>query len=156
MLKVEIPGHGLLCLRCLVSDYNGTLACDGTLIPDIIPLLHALSEHLAIHVVTADTFGFARDQLAGLPVTLTILPPEQQDQGKLDYVKQLGTKSAICLGNGKNDMLMLREAALGICLIEHEGACVQTLLEADIVCKTVSDALNLLLNPKRLTATLRI
>jgi len=53
-------------------------------------------------------------------------------------------------------MLMLRDAALGICLTEAEGACVQTLQAADIVCRSAKDALNLLLNPKRLIATLRI
>ena len=155
MLSVDIPGHGVLRLRWLISDFNGTLACDGELIPEVIPLIHVVSEDLAIHVVTADTFGLAEAQLSGIPAKLTILPPHGQDQAKLDYVRQLGAQSAVCLGNGRNDMLMLREAALGICLTEREGACVQALREADIVCRSAPDALGLLLNPKRLIATLR-
>jgi soluble P-type ATPase len=50
---------------------------------------------------------------------------------------------------------MVKEAALGIAVIEKEGAAVETLLAADIVCGNILDALELLLNPKRLIATLR-
>lgn len=155
MLNIDIPGRGALRLQWLISDYNGTLACDGILIPEVVPLIHALSENVEIHVVTADTFGLAEEQCSRLPVKLTILPVEHQDQGKLDYVRELGAEAAVCVGNGRNDRLMLREAALGICLAEREGACVQTLLEADVVCGSARDALDLLLNPKRLIATLR-
>jgi soluble P-type ATPase len=156
MIEINIPGCGKLQLCTLVSDYNGTLACDGNLIPEVIPLIQALSTELDIHVVTADTFGLVAKNLRGLPIKLTILPPEHQDQGKADYLRQLGVLSTVCLGNGRNDMLMLNEAVIGICLVEAEGACVQTLQAADIVCRSTKDALNLLLNPKRLIATLRI
>lgn len=122
----------------------------------MIPLIRAISIDLDVHVVTAGTFGLAAKNLRILPVKLTILPPDCQDQGKADYLRQLGAQSTVCLGNGRNDMLMLRDAALGICLTEAEGACVQTLQAADIVCRSAKDALNLLLNPKRLIATLRI
>jgi soluble P-type ATPase len=156
MIEIDIPGRGELRLRFLIADYNGTLACDGIPIPEVIPLLGALSANLEIHIVTADTFGCAAKNLRELPVTLTILPPDRQDQGKADYLRQLGAQSAVCVGNGRNDLLMLRDAALGICVTEAEGACIQTLQAADIVCRHATDALNLLLNPKRLIATLRM
>ena len=155
MIEINILGRGELRLRFLVTDYNGTLACDGTLIPEVIPLIRALSTDLEVHVVTADTFGVAARNLQTLPVKLTILPLDRQDQGKADYLRQLGAQSAVCMGNGRNDLLMLRDAALGICITEAEGACIQTLQAADIVCRYAKDALNLLLNPKRLIATLR-
>lgn len=50
---------------------------------------------------------------------------------------------------------MLRDAALGICIIEAEGGCIKTLQVADIICRSAKEALNLLLSPKRLIATLR-
>lgn len=155
MLEINILGRSELRLRFLVTDYNGTLACDGTLIPEVIPLIRALSTDLEVHVVTADTFGVVANNVRILPVKLTILPLDRQDQGKADYLRQLGAQSTVCLGNGRNDILMLRDAALGICVTETEGACVQTLQAADIVCRSAKDALNLLLNPKRLIATLR-
>jgi soluble P-type ATPase len=61
----------------------------------------------------------------------------------------------LALGNGRNDRLMLQAAALGIALIQREGAAAQTLTSADLVCTSVLDALALLTTPKRLTATLR-
>ena len=155
MLEIDIPGYGELRLRFLVADYNGTLACDGTLLPEVINLLRTLARDLEVHVVTADTFGAAAENVRMLPVKLATLPPEGQDQEKANYIRGLGVQSAVCLGNGRNDLLMLKEAALGICIMEAEGACVQTLQAADIVCRSAPDALRLLLNPKRLIATLR-
>lgn len=50
---------------------------------------------------------------------------------------------------------MLDAAALGIAVLLQEGAAVQSLMVADIVCKEISLALDLLIHPLRLTATLR-
>ncbi|HKJ46485.1 MAG TPA: hypothetical protein VJ991_11715, partial [Balneolales bacterium] len=58
-------------------------------------------------------------------------------------------------GNGRNDRLMLDEAAVGIAVIQKEGASFQSLQAADVICTNIIDALELLVYPKRLTATLR-
>jgi soluble P-type ATPase len=50
---------------------------------------------------------------------------------------------------------MLAKAALGICVSLEEGAAVETINSADVICPSVLSALGLLLNPLRLTATLR-
>ena len=75
--------------------------------------------------------------------------------GKLDYVKELGCENTVCIGNGRNDRLMLKEARLGIAVILTEGVAQSTLSSADVVCTNIVSALELLLNPLRLTATLR-
>ena len=155
MIRLDIPGRGELRLKHLVSDYNGTLSCDGMLLPGIAPQLAALADQLEVHVVTADTFGLASEQCAGLPAELTVLPDGNQDEAKRDYINQLGAAHCVCLGNGCNDALMLRAAALGICVLEAEGACADSLREADVVCRSAGEALDLLLNPKRLVSTLR-
>jgi soluble P-type ATPase len=80
---------------------------------------------------------------------------DNQDMGKLDYVKGLGAQHTICIGNGRNDRLMLKEAALGIAVLLEEGAAVETLVSADIACTHILSALELLTHPLRLTATLR-
>ena len=91
MLTVDIPGYRTLQLEHLVMDYNGTLAVDGDIVPGVAPALEKLAAHLKIHVVTADTFGLAAEQLAGSPAQLTVLPPGRQDKAKLDYVNDLGS-----------------------------------------------------------------
>lgn len=155
MLEVSIPGYADLRLEHLVLDYNGTLACDGQLLPGVGDSLKRLAADVQIHVLTADTFGKARAGLAGLPCELVVLPPAGQDIGKLEYVKRLGVEKTVCIGNGRNDRLMVEAAALGIALILEEGAAGVTLSAADVVCGSVLSALDLLRNPLRLTATLR-
>ena len=73
MMRIDIPGGGSLRLEHLVLDFNGTLACDGELLPGVVERLQRLSESMRIHVVTADTFGRASEQLAGVPCLLSIL-----------------------------------------------------------------------------------
>jgi soluble P-type ATPase len=155
MLDIEIPGFGTLQLTCLVMDYNGTLAVDGRLIDGVGPRLVQLSRQLELHVVTADTFGCAQSALGQLPCLLQVLPRDNQAEAKQSYVRRLGTERTAAMGNGRNDRLMLADAALGIGLILGEGANASTLCAADVVCASVHDALDLLLFPKRLTATLR-
>ena len=117
--------------------------------------LTGLAEELEVHVLTADTFGVVRDRVARVPCSLTILPRESQEEGKLAYVRKLGAESTACIGNGRNDRLMLREAALGIAVILDEGAARETLDAADVVCTDILAALDLFRNPLRMTATLR-
>jgi len=155
MKEYKIPGYKTLVLKHLVLDYNGTLAVDGNLEDGVQQLLEALSQDLEIHVITADTFGKVKSGVEGIPCRVSILPLENQDQGKLDYIIRLGSHQTACIGNGRNDGLMLKESALGIAVILNEGAAVSTLMAADVVCTSIVSALELLLNPLRLTATLR-
>jgi P-type E1-E2 ATPase len=155
MIEIEIPGLSTLRLEHLVCDYNGTLALDGELLPGVRESLTALAARVQVHVITADTFGLATERLAGLPVSVTIIPSEAQDQAKLDVVSGLGRERVMAVGNGRNDCKMVAAAALGVALIQREGACAATLASADVVCTGILDALDLLLQPKRLIATLR-
>jgi len=59
------------------------------------------------------------------------------------------------VGNGSNDSLMLKAADLGVCVIEDEGASVKSVINADIVCRSIEEAFELLIKPKRIIATLR-
>ena len=155
MIEINIPGDRILKLEHIVLDYNGTIACDGDLIPGVKENLVALADKLQIHIITADTFGNVRSGLAGIQCELSIIAPESQDIGKLDYVKRLGAENTVCVGNGRNDQLMLKEAALGIAVILEEGAAAAALGGADVVCNNIVSALQLLKNPMRLIATLR-
>ena len=155
MIEITIPGYKTLKLEHLVLDHNGTLAVDGILLSGVKERLKALSADLKIHVLTADTFGKARSQLEDVPCKLSILPLDDQDTGKLAYIKKLGSERTACIGNGRNDRLMLKEAALGITVILEEGTALETLTSADVVCKDIVSALELLTHPLRLTATLR-
>ena len=155
MFTRSIPGFDDLNLAHMVMDYNGTMACDGELIDHVRELVEILSTSFTIHVVTADTFGKAQTSLAGLPATLSVLDQDRQEEQKLEYIENLGPDACVCIGNGRNDALMLQRAKIGIVLLQAEGAAVSAINCADIVCPDICSALELFIRPKRLTATLR-
>ncbi len=155
MWKISVPGFKDLEIESLVFDFNGTLAVDGVLLPGVKGELTELSGQFDIHIVTADTFGKAAEQLQGIPHSLEILPAKNQADAKRYYVQKLGNEKCIAVGNGRNDRFMLQEAILGIVVLQAEGAFAQTLLAADVVCCSIFDVFRLLKNPKRLVATLR-
>ena len=155
MPEIEIPGFGLLGWDHLVMDYNGTLAVDGQLSAGVKKRLLQLSRSMTLHVVTADTHGNVRHQMDGVPCGLHVLPAEHQAEAKAAYVDQLGAQRTIAMGNGRNDRLMLKAAVLGIALIAAESASMAALVNADLVCTSVFDALDLVASPLRLVAGLR-
>jgi soluble P-type ATPase len=155
MIEIDIPGRATMQLRHLVVDYNGTLAVDGSLLPGVRELLAQLTDRVEIHVVTGDTFLKAQASFSGVRCKVTILGSLNQAEAKVQYVEQLGPMSCVCIGNGRNDRLMLRGARLGIVVNQGEGAAIETVLAADVMAPDIGSALALLLNPLRLTATLR-
>ena len=156
MIRVEIPGLGLLEFEYFVTDFSGTLSEDGLLLPGAKEKLNELSGKLKIHVLTSDTFGRAREELKGVNCAIHVLEGEGHVSQKKDYVMNLGAGRVVALGNGNNDVLMLKTARLGIAVCLREG-CSREAVEASMILVTSPiDAINLLLRPKRLIATLRI
>ncbi len=153
-LLLELPGAESPLFRHLLLDFNGTLAEDGLLMDDVSQRLAVLSEQLEIHVITADTHGSARKQLAALPVKLHVLGHENQTRAKAEFLRSLDG-ACVAIGNGRNDAEMLRQAELGIVVIEPEALSRHTLENADLICLNIHRALDLLLKPARLVASLR-
>jgi len=156
MVTVHIPGKDeTLEIDHLVLDFNGTLAVDGRIKPGVADLLKELARKLRVHIVSAGTFGGVDNEVQGIPCVLKILSGADQTGQKARYVEELGAEHSACIGNGRNDLAMLEKAKLGIVVIQEEGAATASLLAADVVCRDVVSALQLLLQPLRLTATLR-
>jgi soluble P-type ATPase len=155
MIRIDIPGGEILELDHLVLDFNGTLALDGNILPGVKERLSELSRDLTVHIVTADIFGNVARLFAGTSHDIVILGPGEQDKAKQQVVRNLGPRTCVAMGNGKIDVLMLREAALGIGLIQEEGAFPGILTASDVICTNIRDGLDLLTHPLRLAATLR-
>jgi soluble P-type ATPase len=155
VVEINVPGLPPLQIEHLVLDYNGTMAVDGKLLPGLKQRLGRLARKLHLHVLTADTFGKVHGELRGAHAELVILGGRNQDLAKAAYVRKIGARRTACIGNGRNDRLMLRAAALGIALVQAEGAAAVALAEADVVARDARDALDLFLRPLRLVATLR-
>jgi soluble P-type ATPase len=153
MVSITIPARGTLELSHLVLDFNGTIATDGKLIPGVAAQLERLAAALSIHVLTADTNGSVRHECRDIPVTVHIIGNEDQEGEKRRFIE--GLEQAAVVGNGRNDLQMFKGAALSIAVLGEEGCCTQTLLHSDVLVRHIHDALDLLLKPNRLIATLR-
>lgn len=160
MIEIQIPGLRVLRVRTLVLDYNGTLACDGALLPGVSERLRELSKSLDIVVATADTCGTVEQAMDGLPATVHNLAMRQdrsvdEDEAKARLVRAL-QHDVVFVGNGRNDAPALRAAALGIAIIQAECAATAALVAADIVATDITNVLDLFIKPKRLIADLRV
>ena len=155
MLRIDVPGRGLLSIEHLVLDVNGTIAFDGELLEGVREGVAALEGVLQPVVVTADTHGSAEDLAEALGVHVRVVEAGREAEQKLDLVESLEPDRVAAIGNGANDREMLRASALGICVIGREGAASGTVAAADIVVGSIDDALGMLAVPQRLIATLR-
>lgn len=155
MIDITIPGKGSYTIEHVILDLNGTIALDGKIIRGVMKRVITLSKKVHVHVVTADTNENAERLLKKLPVTLLKIEEAQEDEQKWRVVKERGKSSVVSIGNGCNDVSMLRESAIGICVIGGEGASSEAIAASDLAVPGINDALDLLLKPHRMIATLR-
>jgi P-type E1-E2 ATPase len=155
MLEIVIPSRGVLHLEHLVLDVNGTIALDGQLSGGVSERLDNLRELMDIWLVSADTQGTLAALAAGLQVGARRLRSGDEAAQKAALVEELGADRVVAVGNGANDVAMLRRAAVGIAVLGGEGLAATCLSAADVIAPDIGTALDLLLRPRRLIATLR-
>ena len=151
-LLVHIPEGATLGLEHVVLDVNGTLSDHGKLLAGVRERLGKIRGELEVHLVSGDTFGTLDEVARELE-----LAPRRVARGeeKAAHVRDLGAIGVVVIGNGSNDVLALEAAALGIAVIGPEGASGAAVRTADVVCRSIEEALDLLLDPRALGATLR-
>lgn len=155
-IEIEIPGRTNLRISHLFLDFNGTIAKDGALIPGVKPRLMKLARKLQIIVLTADTHGTARQTLGKLQITVRVVGSGREKRRILRAFKTRSRAQAIvAIGNGRNDVAMMKSADLGIAVIGPEGLSCDLLRHASVLAPNILDALDLMLKPKRLIGTLR-
>jgi soluble P-type ATPase len=152
MLHIEIPGRGTIEIQHAVFDLNGTLAVDGRLHAGVVERLRLLADLLAIHILTAGTHGNLTHLQRELALPFQLIGDGQE---KARCVQELGPAHVVALGNGTNDAAMLALAAIGIAVMTAEGVAVSALQAADLLVPGPIEAIDVLLHPKRLVATLR-
>jgi P-type E1-E2 ATPase len=155
MIELTIPGRGKLEIEYLVTDVNGTLAVDGQLIDGLIKRLSGLKDRVSVQMITADTHKRQATIDQQLSLAAVRLEPGDEAEQKAGFVRSLGAEKVAAIGQGANDAAMLKEAAIGICVMSQEGTAVEALLSADIVVPDIFAALDLLDKPLRIIATLR-
>jgi soluble P-type ATPase len=151
-LTIEIPGRPLLGLEHLLLDLNGTLTDRGALIDGVAGRLSRIERQLTLHALSADTFGTLDELANDLHISAHRISSGAE---KRAFLEALGPEHCAAIGNGSNDVSMLSIAALSIAVVGPEGASVAALTAADVVCRSILEALDLLLDERAIVATLR-
>ncbi|MCK9445196.1 MAG: HAD family hydrolase [Tissierellaceae bacterium] len=155
MIKYTIPGREDIEIDNVVLDYNGTIAVDGKLLDGVGQLLSRLKGQVNLYVLTADTYGTVEEECKTIGAEVLKFPKENAGKSKQDIVRKLGGDRTITVGNGFNDIEMFQESILSIGVIEGEGASGKLLLHADIVARSIIEALEIILSKDKVKATLR-
>jgi soluble P-type ATPase len=153
-MRIDIPGWGSVDIENIVIDLDGTMATDGKISHEVKEKIGELAPLAKIYVLTANPQGPADEEIAGMKAELIKVSNEDSKQGKFDFLKTLNLEMTVAIGNGSNDQLILKEAALGIAVLGDEGVSVSAMKSADIVVKNIQSALDLFLKPRRLITTL--
>ncbi|ASJ11198.1 HAD family hydrolase [Thermococcus sp. P6] len=146
---MEVPNYGRIEFRAVLFDLNGTLGEKGRVDEDTRNLLKRLADRYTVVVLSADTFG-TLEELTDLPIRI-----ERVSNGEEKARIARSYRPYAAVGNGNNDVAMLEGAELAFCVIGPEGATVDALLASDVVVRDVRDALGMLLDERKLVATLR-
>lgn len=147
---MEIPNYGRVEFKAVLFDLNGTLGESGRVSEEVKHLLERLADRYTVVVLSADTFGTLEEEFKSLPIRVERVSCGAE---KAEIAKGYAPYAAI--GNGNNDVAMLEGAELAFCIVGPEGATVDALLASDVVVKDVKDAIAMLLDEKKLIATLR-
>src|SRR5713226_26139 len=136
-ISIDIPCFGPCDITTIVSDYTGTLSCRGRLVPGVRESLLTLKDLVDIRVITADTFGTARDELKGIVEEPVKLNPERpHDDQKEEFVRQFQLQHVVAFGNGNNDRKLLKAVkdgkGLAIAIDNGEGCALDALQNAHI------------------------
>ena len=129
MIIYKIPGRDDIEIENIVFDYNGTIAVDGKLLEGVRDLLLELGKHVNIYILTADTYGTVEKECRNIAGKVLNFPKENAGEFK--------------------------EAIISIAVIEGEGASTKLLLSADIVTRSIIEAIEIILNENKLKAILR-
>lgn len=155
VIALDIPDFGEFEIAHVVFDFNGTLTHNGVIQTTTRELLRGLAQTVELHIITADTHGTLRQEIAGLPLHAQVIAERVGADEKRRVIEAMGPKRTVAVGNGRNDVAMLHAAALALVIAGPEGAARDALLAADVIFPTIDDALSSLIHPPRLLATLR-
>lgn len=140
-------------LNTLVLDLNGTLSVHGKIIDGVRSRLsHLKNLGFEIILLTGDQRGTGREIADSLGIELKIA----KTSGEKERVMKLFNKNnVVSIGNARIDLGMFYLSKLRIATIQGEGIHPRIISNVDVLVTSINDALDLLLNPDSLIATLK-
>jgi len=154
MISIQRPGMESLELHFVLIDFEGTLAMDGRVHPKAKDKVNLLSKRVTVYILTKSSKGKVEETLKKMKAEILYMTEGDSSQQKLDVLQRLGPHQTAVIGNGFDDVQIMEQAGLGMCVIGKEGSSTEAVAKADLVVASVLDALDFLLKPLRQGATL--
>jgi len=154
MIILQRPGRTPLEIEFILLNFEGTLATDRRIHPKAKDKLNLLAKRSKIYILAKGEQEATGEILKKVIAEVIFLTEGEASEGKLDLLRQLGATKTVAIGSGVDDVPMIEEAGLGICIIDVEGASGEAIKKADVVFTSILDALDFLLKPLRHQATL--
>ncbi|MGA2518755.1 MAG: HAD hydrolase family protein [Thermodesulfobacteriota bacterium] len=154
MITIPKPGQSNLEIEFILIDFEGTLASDRRVHPKAKDKINLLSKRTKIYILTAEEKERVEEVLRKVKAEIIYLTQGESSQKKLDLLRRLGPSRTVAIGNGMDDVSMVEEAGLGVCVLGKEGTSSEAMKKADVVFMNILDALDFLLKPLRQKATL--
>jgi soluble P-type ATPase len=171
MINIQRPGQTNLEIDFILIDFEGTLASDRRVHPKAKDKINLLSKRVKIYIfvnppippfnkggrggiLAKEEKGRVEEALSKVKAEIVYLKEGESSQKKLDLLRQLGPAKTVAVGNGVDDVSMIEEAGLGVCVLGKEGTSSEATKKADVVFMNILDALDFLLKPLRQKATL--
>jgi len=154
MITIPKPGQSDLEIEFILIDFEGTLASDRRVHPKAKDKINLLSKRTKIYILTAEEKERVEEVLRKVKAEIIYLTQGESSQKKLDLLRRLGPSRTVAIGNGMDDVSMVEEAGLGVCVLGKEGTSSEAMKKADVVFMNILDALDFLLKPLRQKATL--
>ena len=154
MISIQRPGMESLELHFVLIDFEGTLATDGRVHPKAKDKVNLLSKRVTVYILTKSSKEKVEETLKKMKAEIFSMTEGDSSQQKLDVLQRLGPHQTAVIGNGFDDVQIMEQAGLGMCVIGKEGSSPEAVAKADLVVTSVLDALDFLLKPLRQRATL--
>ncbi len=152
-MKYVIPGQKNFEIKTIILDLNGTLSVAGVISSGIKPRIDTLKDiGFRLILFTGNTRGDAEQLAQDLGIDWELA---KSAEDKRDLALTLEPKTCASIGNGLIDLELMKVVKLRIVTLQAEGAHIQTLLNSDLVVPSISNALDLFVDEKRLVASLR-
>lgn len=152
-MKYMVPGVGALELNTIIFDLNGTLTVRGELPHGVSKRLQQL-KNLGFTCVlfSGDQRGNAQKLAEELGIDFV---STKDTQAKREAAQKYDKEHTVAIGNGRIDIGVFENAKVRIGTLQAEGIHIGILPHIDILVPSIIDALDLLLDPDSLAATMR-
>lgn len=153
-MKYMVPGVGELELNTIIFDLNGTLTVRGKLPQEVFEQIQKLRDiGFTCVLFSGDQRGNAQKLAQELGIDFV---PTKDTKAKREAARKYDKEHIVAVGNARIDIGVFENAKVRIGTLQAEGIHPGILSHIDILVPSIINALDLLLDPDSLAATMRL